>query len=166
MDLRIEKVVALMKDDLTQRLPLGKMAQSVNLSPARLCYLFKSEIGMSAARYLKSLRMTKATVLLSTTFLSVKEVMARVGLADESHFVKDFKRIYGLSPTEYRKTKANGENVPVMTTVNTGPMVSASQAVANDPEHFDRRATGRKSEAIKNRYPPNSSTRLDHKIGQ
>ena len=45
MDLRIEKVVALMRDDLTQRLPLSKMAQLVNLSRARLRYLFKSESG-------------------------------------------------------------------------------------------------------------------------
>jgi transcriptional regulator GlxA family with amidase domain len=106
MDLRIEKVVALMKDDLTQRLPLGKMAQIVNLSPAHLCYLFKAENGIPAARYLKSLRMKKAAVLLATTFLSVKEVMVRVGLRDESHFVKDFKKSYGLTPTEYRRTKA------------------------------------------------------------
>jgi len=120
MDLRIEKVVTLMKDDLTQRLPLGKMAQSVNLSPARLCYLFKFENGISAARYLKSLRMKEAAVLLLTTFFSVKEIMVRVGLADESHFVKDFKKLYGLTPTEYRKTKSKSEDLlPIITTVRT-----------------------------------------------
>jgi AraC-like DNA-binding protein len=41
-------------------------------------------------------------VLLTTTFLSVKEIASRVGLADESHFVRDFKRIYGMTPSEYR----------------------------------------------------------------
>jgi transcriptional regulator GlxA family with amidase domain len=105
MDLRIEKVVALMKDDLTQRLPLSKMAQIVNLSPAHLCYLFKAENGIPAARYLKSLRMKKAAVLLATTFLSVKEVMVRVGLRDESHFVKDFKKTYGMTLTRFENFK-------------------------------------------------------------
>ena len=51
--------------------------------------------------------MKEAAVLLSTTFLSVKEIMARVGFSDESHFVRDFKKIYGMTPTEYRKSKAN-----------------------------------------------------------
>ena len=32
-------------------------------------------------------------MLLTTTFLSVKEIVRRVGLTDESHFVRDFKRI-------------------------------------------------------------------------
>lgn len=47
--------------------------------------------------------MQDATTLLVTTFLSIKEIIAQVGFKDESHFVRDFKRIYGVTPTEYRK---------------------------------------------------------------
>ena len=47
--------------------------------------------------------MEGATTLLLDTFLSVKEIIARVGFSDGSHFVRDFKRIYGVTPTEYRK---------------------------------------------------------------
>ena len=46
--------------------------------------------------------MEKAKYLLETSFLSVKEITHRVGLNDESHFVRDFKIAYGLSPTLYR----------------------------------------------------------------
>jgi AraC-like DNA-binding protein len=145
MDLRIEKLVALMRDDPTQRLPLSKMAQLVNLSRARLCYLFKSESGISASLYLKSLRMKEAAVLLSTTFLSVKEIMVRVGLGDESHFVKDFKKIYGMTPTEYRKSKAAGNgHGSVLEAIETGLSVSVSREIATSPgEYFDRRALPR-----------------------
>jgi len=103
MDLRVLTVIALMKRDPRQAFPLSRMAQSVNLSPARLCYLFKAETGTPPARYLRTLRMQDATTLLVTTFLSVKEIIALVGFTDESHFVKGFKRIYGVTPTEYRK---------------------------------------------------------------
>jgi AraC-like DNA-binding protein len=107
------------------------MAQLVNLSSPRLCYLFKSESGISASRYLKLLRMKEATVLLSTTFLSVKEIMVRVGFGDESHFVKDFKKIYGMTPTEYRKSRANDiGQVSVPGAAETGLSVSVSRAVA------------------------------------
>ncbi len=103
MDRRVLTVIALMKHDPRRALPLSRLAQSVNLSPTRLCYLFKAETGTPPARYLRTLRMQDATTLLVTTFLSVKEIIARVGFTDESHFVRDFKRIYGVTPTEYRK---------------------------------------------------------------
>jgi len=103
MDQRVLAVIALMKQDSRQALPLSRLAQSVNLSPTRLCYLFKAETGTPPARYLRTLRMQDATTLLVGTFLSVKEIIARVGFTDESHFVKGFKRIYGVTPTEYRK---------------------------------------------------------------
>ena len=69
--------------------------------------------------------MKEATVLLSTTFLSVKEIMVRVGFGDESHFVKDFKKIYGITPTEYRKSKANGNgHFSVLRAAETGLRIS------------------------------------------
>ena len=106
MDQRVRTVIALMKQYPRQPLPLSRLAQTVNLSPTRLCYLFKAETGTPPARYLRTLRMQDATTLLVDTFLSVKEIIARVGFTDESHFVKNFKRIYGVTPTEYRKQNA------------------------------------------------------------
>jgi AraC-like DNA-binding protein len=103
MDQRVLTVIALMKHDPRQALPLSRLAQTVNLSTGRLWYLFKTETGSPPGRYLKTLRMQHATNLLADTFLSVKEIIARVGFTDESHFVKDFKKIYGVTPTEYRR---------------------------------------------------------------
>lgn len=103
MDQRIERVIALMNDDLRRGFRLSKMAQSVNLSPTRLSYLFKSETGTPPARYLRTLRMHDAAMLLASTFLTVKEIMVRVGFSDDSHFVRYFKRSYGMTPTQYRR---------------------------------------------------------------
>ena len=50
------------------------------------------------------LKMQEAKRLLETTFLTVKEVAHHVGLGDESHFVRDFKRLYGHSPGQHRTT--------------------------------------------------------------
>lgn len=99
---RVKKVIELMQVDPSRSFSLGQMAESVNLSPPYFCYLFKSVTGVPPARYLKSLRMQHAANLLTTTFLSVKEIVRRVGCTDESHFVRDFKRIYGVTPSEYR----------------------------------------------------------------
>ena len=101
---RVKRVIELMQGDPSRNFTLGKMAESVNLSPPYFCYLFKTIAGTPPAKYLKSLRMQQAATLLTTTFLSIKEVVRRVGLTDESHFVRDFKRLYGLTPSEYRNS--------------------------------------------------------------
>jgi two-component system response regulator YesN len=46
--------------------------------------------------------MQKARELLENTFLTVKEIMLRVGVKDKSHLTRDFKKVYGLSPSNYR----------------------------------------------------------------
>lgn len=98
-----------MRDDVRGELSLGEFAQSVNLSVWRLCHIFKSDVGMPPIRYLRLLRMEKAKTLLESSFLSVKEIAFQVGLNDESHFVRDFKSTYGLSPAIYRSNfKSNG----------------------------------------------------------
>ncbi|HEU4766716.1 MAG TPA: helix-turn-helix transcriptional regulator [Pyrinomonadaceae bacterium] len=91
-----------MREDVRGELSLAEFAQSVNLSVWRLCHIFKSDVGMPPMRYLRLLRMERAKYLLESSFLSVKEIAYRVGLTDESHFVRDFKSTYGSSPALYR----------------------------------------------------------------
>lgn len=43
-----------------------------------------------------------ARKFLERTSLSVRQVMLRVGVSDESHFVRDFKKAHGLPPIRYR----------------------------------------------------------------
>lgn len=98
-----------MREDVSGELCLSEFAQSVNLSVWRLSHLFKIDIGMPPMRYLRLLRMERAKDLLESSFLSVKEIGFRVGLTDESHFVRDFKATYGLSPACYRaQFRGNG----------------------------------------------------------
>lgn len=53
--------------------------------------------------------MERAKHLLETSFLSVKEITHNVGLKDESHFVRDFKAVYGVPPTRYRMLFHDGK---------------------------------------------------------
>jgi AraC-like DNA-binding protein len=46
--------------------------------------------------------MERARLLLESTPLAVVEVMRQVGLSDPSHFARDFRNAYGLSPRAYR----------------------------------------------------------------
>jgi AraC family transcriptional regulator of arabinose operon len=91
-----------MEDSLGLQWSVADLAKAVNLSPWRLCHIFKTETTVGLVRYLRTLRMEQARRLLETTFLSVKEITNKVGARDESHFLRDFKATYGLSPAKYR----------------------------------------------------------------
>lgn len=83
-------------------LSLPRLATVTNLSIWHVCRLFKTELGISPVRYVKLLRLKCAAHLLASTSLSVKEVMAFVGINDESHFVRDFRKFAGDFPSRYR----------------------------------------------------------------
>ena len=102
MDPRVKKAISLIKGDLGNDLALTELAHSVNLSSSRLNRLFKITLGVSITRYIKSLRIKRAKRLLETTFLTVKEIGCQCGLRDESHFVQNFKLVYGRTPRRYR----------------------------------------------------------------
>ncbi|HEY8186715.1 MAG TPA: helix-turn-helix domain-containing protein [Pyrinomonadaceae bacterium] len=105
----MQKVITLMREEYRRETPLSEMAGFVNLSPSRLRYLFKIEVGMAPAQYLKAFRMQRARELLETTFLSVKEIRTSIGLNDHSHFVRAFKKSYGFTPAKYRMRLAAPE---------------------------------------------------------
>ena len=112
MEYRVRKAIALAEQSLHKGWSPAKLAALVNLSPSRLHQLFKEETGVPPARYLRQLRMRRAKELLETTHLSVKQVMAGVGLTDESHFVRDFKKTCGLTPARYRERFLSGAPAP------------------------------------------------------
>ena len=102
MDRRVQIMIRHMKEDLSREIDVGEIATYMNISPSRLRYLFKLSTGHSPAQYLKYLRMMKAKELVENTFLNVKQIMCEVGISDESHFVRDFKRTFGVTITQYR----------------------------------------------------------------
>ena len=101
MDQRVHAAIAFMNANLHRRVSAVEIAQTVLLSPAHLRELFKNETGTPLTRYRRALQMQRAKYLLETTFLSVKEVAAAVGINGLSHFSKDFEHRYGATPSRY-----------------------------------------------------------------
>jgi len=58
---------------------------------------------MTIRQYVKVLRMQKAKLLLENNFLTTKENAATLGINDLSHFIRDFKKIFGLPPASYKR---------------------------------------------------------------
>ncbi|MGH9311274.1 MAG: helix-turn-helix domain-containing protein [Vicinamibacterales bacterium] len=112
MDPRVARTIAVMDEALDRPLSLVELAVMVNLSRSQLARLFKEQTGTSPARYLHELRLARARLLLERTFLSVKQVMACVGLNDPSHFSRDFRHQYGFPPSELRQRSWTADASP------------------------------------------------------
>lgn len=104
MDRRIELVISKIKTEPATQWNAETLGALVNLSPSRFRHLFKQETGIGPAQYLKEFRLRKAERMLRTTFLTVKQVLKQVGLGSNAHFVRDFRKKYGMTPTAYRRT--------------------------------------------------------------
>jgi transcriptional regulator GlxA family with amidase domain len=102
-DLRIRWLLTqLSQEDLRSHITVDRFAKRVRLSSSRFRHLFAQGTGVSFARYLKQKRLAEARYLMEDSLLSVKEVTAAVGINDVSHFVRDYKRLYGERPSDSR----------------------------------------------------------------
>lgn len=101
-DSRIRITIEHLRANLHLNLSLATIARTVNLSESRLRCLFREVTGLPLAKYAGLLRMEAARQLLATEYLTVKEVMAKTGFNDPSHFNRDFKSAYGVTPSQYR----------------------------------------------------------------
>jgi transcriptional regulator GlxA family with amidase domain len=105
MDERVEKAVLFMESNCQRVIRLHQIAANAGVSRSRLSALFLAQLEVSPMRFLKTIRMQQARGLLQSSSLNVKEIAARAGFNDISHFVRDFSRLYGKSPRTIRNSK-------------------------------------------------------------
>ncbi|WP_340111262.1 ATP-binding response regulator [Maribellus mangrovi] len=77
------------------------LCNEMAMSRAQLYRKFSALTNISAAKYIRTLRMKKAKELLQTTSLNITEVGYEVGMKSVSVFSKVFKEEFGYSPTDF-----------------------------------------------------------------
>ena len=95
---------------LAEEIAVEKLAAEVNLSASRLRALFKAQTKQTIPQYVKEMKLEQARKLLSETYLRISEIALQVGFNDASRFVRDFKKRYGMTPTEYRRQSIQSAN--------------------------------------------------------
>jgi AraC family transcriptional regulator len=88
-----------------ENLTLQTLARQAGLSPFHFSRLFKLSMGEPPYRYLLRRRLRRGAELLAQGDLSIAGIAQRAGFADQSHFAAHFKRIYGLTPTAFLRSK-------------------------------------------------------------
>jgi YesN/AraC family two-component response regulator len=101
----LENVIRYMKANYREELKLEDLASMAFLSPNYFCSLFKNCVGMTVSEYIQKLRIEQACNLLRDTEMKVLDIAGQVGYTDIKFFNQIFKRITGMTPTQYRKKK-------------------------------------------------------------
>ena len=87
-----------------QNISVGEIAQHLGLSESHLSHLFRKETDYTLLNYLTRYRIHKAMELLRDCRVKVYEVAQQVGYKDITYFSATFKKVVGISPSEYQDT--------------------------------------------------------------
>ena len=105
----ITGITRYLQEHLAEEVSLSVLAEQFHLNAQYISQLFKNEIGVGFLAYLTNIRMEKAKKLLLSTSLSVGEVAEQAGYGDYRVFTKVFKKMEGITPSQYRREFMEGE---------------------------------------------------------
>ncbi len=100
---RIAAIHDYLMNNYNEEINLRKLAELVSMAEGSLCRFFKEAMGMTLFEYLNQLKVEFACKYLMYIDLSILEVCYDSGFNNLSHFNKQFRKITGFTPTEYRQ---------------------------------------------------------------
>jgi AraC-like DNA-binding protein len=101
----LASVLALMHVRPEQAWTVASLAEQACISRSAFSARFAAVVGCPPLHYLTECRMRKARMLLRDTNLGVKMIATKVGYFNESAFSSAFKRVGGMSPAAYRRSR-------------------------------------------------------------
>lgn len=92
------------KENYYKDLTLIEVAEKVGITAGYLSTLFSQKMNGTFIDYLNEIRIDHARTYLQQNYLKTYEIAYKVGFNDEKYFSKVFKKITGMSPSEYKRT--------------------------------------------------------------
>ena len=98
----IDKLKTFIRENYARDISLSDAAEQVYLNPIYISRLFKEKTGQTFTEYLSKIRIDAAIDLLNHSDLYVYEICEKVGYHNLKYFYMVFRKMTGLSPSEYR----------------------------------------------------------------
>lgn len=104
---RLNRVLNHIKENFQETITLEEICDLVGMTEPAFCRYFKKITAKTFTQFLNEYRLVHASKLLSEKQISITEVCFESGFSNYSHFVDQFKKFTGQSPSIYRKGLAN-----------------------------------------------------------
>jgi AraC-like DNA-binding protein len=101
--LALGEVLSFIERHYAESITVDRLSEIAAMSESSLMRAFRKVTGKSPIDYVVGLRVTKAAELLRNTDLTVTEISFRCGFNDSNYFSRQFRKVVGRSPREYRK---------------------------------------------------------------
>ncbi|RYX86399.1 helix-turn-helix domain-containing protein [bacterium] len=103
-DSKLADLLAWCEANVEREISVAQLAGRMFLSSAHFARLWKREIGMPPAAYLRRLKLERARDLLENSSQSVAHIARAVGFESAAHFSRSFRTHYGVSPLQFRRS--------------------------------------------------------------
>lgn len=100
--LKMQKAIDYIKQNYGTNLNMAVVSNHISMNYSLFSFTFKQYTGTNFVNYLRNVRVGEAKKLLTETDMKVNEISKAVGYDHEKHFMKTFKSITGLTPSQYR----------------------------------------------------------------
>ncbi len=100
---KVEKVLRFIERNCFKKTTLTEAARAVYLSPKYLSRIFKERTGMGFSKYRLKIKTERAKELLRKGGYNVGQISDKLGYENIESFIRQFKKITGYTPTEYRR---------------------------------------------------------------
>jgi AraC family transcriptional regulator len=102
---QIIRMLKILDASITSPVRIKDIAPAAGLSPSRFSRAFVRSVGESPRGYLRRRRVELAQNLMLSTRKSLAEIALECGLCDQSHLTKSFRRVVGMSPSAWRRSR-------------------------------------------------------------
>lgn len=99
----IDYVLKYIYQNISSDLSLKTLAENLGYSREHLCRYFKKETNTNLSKYIASQRVKRAISRMDTDEFTISEIAEYAGFSSVSAFERNFKKITGKSPSEYKK---------------------------------------------------------------
>ena len=101
------RAVTFVEDHLEEKLNPARLASEIGMSEAAFSRRFKATAGETPMRFVAQVRLEIASRLLGEGSLSLAQIAAQCGFADQAHLSRSFKQHLGEPPSQFRAEQAH-----------------------------------------------------------
>lgn len=107
--LQLEKAIAYVEEHYQSNFKILDLATECHMSETHFRRIFQEKMNMTPIEYVNFVRVKKACEIIDKTDISMEEVAEKVGFITPSTFNRNFRKIIGTSPYQWKKRPGNHE---------------------------------------------------------